>query len=202
MPASTPSAPAPITAPPGAGLPAFELRVARLGFGLARLVFDPAAARMRIVAEQAAIEALVNRFPVGWRARRVLIKRPRGLEDSSRDWSVYMTLDHLRIVNEAVAGAIADLLAGRVPATPASTATVKPAPDADAAVLAAFAGSCDALCRAGAGADPVSLRTRLRYDHPWFGPLDAAGWLQLGALHLGLHRRQIELIRAGLQGEA
>jgi hypothetical protein len=31
----------------------------------------------------------------------VLIARPRGLEDSSRYWSVWMTLDHLRIVHLA-----------------------------------------------------------------------------------------------------
>lgn len=189
--------PAPITAAPGAGLPAFELRVARLGFGLGCLLFTPASARARIVSERAAIQALVARFPLEWRARRVLIERPRGLEDSSRDWSLYMTLDHLRIVNEAIAATIADLLADRLPSEPASTATVKPSPAADASVLPAFDASCDALRRAGAEA--TSLRTRLRFAHPWFGPLDAAGWLQLGALHLGLHRRQLVLIRAGLE---
>ena len=31
--------------------------------------------------------------------RRVLIRRPPGLEDSSRYWSAFMTLEHLRIVH-------------------------------------------------------------------------------------------------------
>jgi hypothetical protein len=189
--------PAPITAAPGAGLPPSELRIARFGFGLARLVLSTAAARRRILAEQAALHAVLARFPAEWRSRRVLIERPRGLEDSSRDWSAYMTFDHLRIVNETISAAIADLLAGRLPATPASTATVKPSPAADASVLPAFDAVCAALH--AAGRDAPTLRTRLRFPHPWFGPLDARGWLLLGALHLGLHRRQLELILAGLR---
>jgi hypothetical protein len=67
-------------------------------------------------------------------------------------------------------------------------------------VLPAFAASCAALHRAGAEA--ATLRTRLRFSHPWFGPLDAATWLRLGAMHLGLHRRQLLLISSGLQAEA
>jgi hypothetical protein len=192
--------PAPITAAPGAGLPPAELRIARFGFAAARFAISPASARRRILAEQAALHALITRFPPAARARRVLIDRPRGLEDSSRDWSAYMTLDHLRIVNEAVAAVITDLLADRLPAEPASTATVKPSPTADASVLPAFDAACAALH--AAGRDAPTLHTRLRFPHPWFGPLDARGWLQLGAMHLGLHRRQLVLILAALHAEA
>ncbi|MBX3389322.1 MAG: hypothetical protein KF691_07680 [Phycisphaeraceae bacterium] len=45
----------------------------------------------------------------GAAAERVLIPRLRGLEDSSRYWSVWMMLDHLRIVNSQVAMVIASL---------------------------------------------------------------------------------------------
>jgi len=43
------------------------------------------------------------------------------------------------------------------------------------------------------------LRTALKYKHPWFGPLDAAGWHTMAAWHIGLHRGQVERIVEGLR---
>jgi hypothetical protein len=39
-----------------------------------------------------------------------------------------------------------------------------------------------------------ALRTRCRHTHPWFGPLDAHGWLCLAGMHHVIHRRQLERI--------
>ena len=44
-------------------------------------------------------------------------------------------------------------------------------------------------------------QTAARYRHPWFGPLDAAGWHALAATHMGVHRRQLERILAALDAE-
>ena len=77
-----------------------------------------------------------------------------------------------------------------------STADVKPSPTVGPGVVAAFEMSCETLREAGRAAP--SLQTVLRHAHPWFGPLDAAQWQVMGGMHLGLHRRQIDLIRAGL----
>ena len=52
------------------------------------------------------ILTLVEGVSVDSAARPVLIDRIRGIEDSSRHWSVYMTLDHLRIVNLGMVGVI------------------------------------------------------------------------------------------------
>lgn len=130
--------------------------------------------------------------------QKVLIQRLRGLEDSSRYWSVWMTLDHLRIVNLGIAATIRELLAGRVPPRVASTAAVKPSPAADAQALAAFGASCDEIVYACP--EGVSLKTRVCHAHPWFGPLDAEGWHFLAGFHLALHRRQIEMILQGIAG--
>ncbi len=194
-----PLASLPQLAPPGAGLPKPELFVGRLLFALRCAVTSRAAAGAKIVAERAAIKALVRPLAPADAARRVLIARPRGLEDSSRHWSVFMTVDHLRIVNLSIAATIRELVAGREPGGVVSTAAVKPSPTADAHVMPAFADSCAALLEAGCEA--ASLRTRLRHAHPWFGPLDAADWRVLGGMHLGMHRRQINLILAGLARE-
>ncbi|MCX6950855.1 MAG: DinB family protein [Verrucomicrobia bacterium] len=192
----TDPSPAPVLAPPGAGLPAYELFIARRLFAARCLVTSRTAAVALIATERAAIDALVRPCDPALAAPRVLIPRPRGLEDSSRHWSVWMTLEHLRLVNEGVAATIRELVTGRVPPGVASPANVKPTPSVDARVLAAFDASCETLARAGREA--ASLRTPVRYVHPWFGPLDAARWQVLGGMHLGLHRRQIETILATL----
>jgi len=73
---------------------------------------------------------------------------------------------------------------------------MKPSPKADVTVAAEYEQSCDALLVAVAVAG--DLKTELRYAHPWFGPLDAAGWHALAAGHMGIHRMQIERILKGL----
>lgn len=178
--------------PPGAGLPAPELFIARLMFATKRLLGTRASFSAQFERERGLILDLLASCEPVLRGRRALIPRLRGLEDSSRHWSVWMTLDHLRITNLVFAKVISALAQGRVPGQKASTADVKPDPGVTAEVEAAFEASC-ADVRA-AVADVPDLRTSARYAHPWFGPLDAAGWQALAAMHLGIHRRQIERI--------
>lgn len=193
---ATPHVSSPRLAPPGAGLPLVELLIARWLFQFRRLTVSRARAEAQIVAERDAVLALVRGITPEQGSRRVLIPRPRGLEDSSRHWSVFMTLQHVEIVNRQTARTIARLLAGETPSGQASTAAVKPSPTADATSIEAFAKSCDLLRDAGAGAS--TLRTTSRFAHPWFGPLDAAGWKVMGAMHLGLHRAQLVTIAGEL----
>ncbi len=194
------SAPHPRLAPPGAGLPRPELLGARLVFGLQRAFSTRERAEAALRRERDAILLRVRACGPAQAARPVLIPRLRGLEDSSRNWSVYMTLDHLRIVNSAVATTIRQLLEGQSPAGQASTAAVKPAPDVDSSVVGAFVDSCEAVIAVGQSAP--SLRTAARYTHPWFGPLDAEAWHFMAGFHLRLHRAQIDRILAGLDVEA
>jgi len=182
----------PELAAPGAGLPGYELRIARLLFAFRAWTHD----RQRIDAlfrrERSLIAELVRSCPAGRLGERVLIPRPRGLEDSSRHWSVLMTLEHLRIVNLACASIIRELSEGRVPAGKASTADVKPSPDVTESVLTTYEASCDEVLAAVAAAK--DLDDPARFPHPWFGPMSARRWHVLSAVHLGLHRRQIEAI--------
>src|SRR5207344_2733691 len=59
-------------------------------------------------------------------AQRVLIRRIRAIEDSSRNWSVAMTVEHLNIVGNGVRQIIAELRAGRVPERVTRVQDVKP----------------------------------------------------------------------------
>jgi hypothetical protein len=188
----------PKLAPPGAGLPAYELYIARLKFGWYRARRTRASINAQFQSERTRIRRSLQSLSDSAAARRVLIARLRGLEDSSRYWSIWMTLDHLRIVHGAVTRAIRALAKDEMPREVASTAAVKPSPDVRSTVVAEYEASCDELLATVAAVD--ELRTRLRYAHPWFGPLDAAGWHALAAVHIGIHRSQIERISEGLAG--
>jgi DinB superfamily len=186
----------PQLAAPGAGLPLPELFIGKIFFGLRRLTGNRESFKARIAEERTNIRALLKNVDDASHAQRVLIQRPPGLEDSSRYWSILMTLDHLRIVHHEMARIFRALGNGTVPAGKASTAAVKPDPAADLTVVTEYEASCDALLAAVAGVS--NLKTQVRFAHPWFGPLDAYGWLALAGGHMGIHRLQIERILAGL----
>lgn len=187
----------PKLAAPGAGLPGIELQIARVLFALRAWTHDRRRTGALFRKERALVAELVRFCPAGRLGERVLIPRPRGLEDSSRHWSVLMTLEHLRLVNLACASIIRELSEGRVPAGKASTADVKPSPDVTEAVIAAYEASCDEVLAAVASAK--DLDDPARFPHPWFGPMSARRWHVLAAVHLGLHRRQLEAIISGLK---
>src|SRR5215472_12523732 len=92
----------PKLAPPGAGLPKIELLVARLRFALSRARGDRKSFDAAFQRERERVRGLVGGLDANSAARRVLIRRVPGLEDSSRYWSVWMTLEHLRIVHRGI----------------------------------------------------------------------------------------------------
>lgn len=186
----------PKLAPPGAGLPRIELVIARLQFALRRARGDRKSFDAAFQRERERVRGLVGGLDADSASRRVLIQRVPGLEDSSRYWSVWMTLDHLRIVHLGIARTIGTLAKGVIPSRKASTAAVKPSPEVTIAVVAEYEKSCDDLVATVVAIK--DLNTPARYAHPWFGPQDAAGWHALAASHLEIHRRQIERIVEGL----
>jgi hypothetical protein len=178
--------------PPGAGLPRVELLVARLRVRLFAPFISRQGASRRFREESDRILILARSLSPTDAARRVLIPRLRGLEDSSRYWSVYMTLEHLVIVDTAIRSGIEALTAGHQIDRVASTAAVKPSPTAGADMIERFGAVVgDYLARVEGIPD---LRSRITYRHPWFGPLTALGWHRLAAVHTSLHRKQIERI--------
>ena len=180
----------PQLAAPGAGLPPIELFFARVLMRTRARLGNREKFRARFLSERASIARLVKSCPSAQRERRVLIRRCPGLEDSSRYWSIWMTLDHLRIVNHEIASVLSALSQGTVPAREASTAAVKPSPEVTSEVLATYELSCSTLLTTADGIG--ELRTKKRYPHPWFGPMDAAAWFSLAGGHMAIHRTQIE----------
>ena len=191
----------PIRQKPGAGLPWPEWAVLRFWiFPRACRKLDwPRAAEM-FQREGEKVLALWDALtPPERLAERVLIPRLRGIEDSSRDWSVAMTVEHLNIVGNAFLEIIQELRAGRVPPAVASTASVKPrgaTPPAE--VRAAFVRMLADAVSVGRLPAPTQEELRAKYRHPWFGPIDAHAWHCLNGIHQRLHRTQIESILARL----
>jgi hypothetical protein len=186
----------PKLAPPGAGLPKPELLIARLLFALRWRTGNRGTFNASFTREREVIRKLAGPLNAADAARRVLIRRVPGLEDSSRYWSVWMTLDHLRIVNRGITETIRKLTHGQAPERKASTAAVKPSAQVTVEVASAYEKSCDALLETVASAD--NLKTKLRHAHPWFGPLNAFQWHAMAGSHMGIHRIQIERIVRGL----
>jgi hypothetical protein len=188
--AATPDMPQ--LAPPGAGLPWLELQAARFLFWRLRRRMNRTQLDAYFERERDLMLEMARSCSPQVAKERRLIPRLRGIEDSSRFWSVYMTLDHVRIVNTGAARVIQTLGRGHTMQGQASTANVKPSPEADASAIEGFDHSCDLFLKyAQAIAD---LHTKERFAHPWFGLMDAAGWHAMGAMHIKLHRRQIERI--------
>jgi len=179
-------------APPGAGLPWIELQVARAMFWTTFSFSTETTNSELIKIEQGRSLKLIEPCSVETLSRQVLIKRLPGLEDSSRFWSVFMTLSHVAIVNRAAHQAIQLLLVNEAPSAAASTAKVKPEMGAGPEAIQDFTNSCQALLDLAARCSII--RTAKTYSHPWFGPLDARGWHFLAGFHMRLHRKQLEAI--------
>jgi hypothetical protein len=174
-----------------------ELLIARVLFAIRCRSGNTQSFTARFLEEREKIRRLLAGCDEASLARRVRIKRPPGLEDSSRDWSVLMTLDHLRIVHEEFVRVIDALARETIPAGKASTAAVKPDPEVTLDVIPRYETSCDALL--ACLATVPNFKTRAKFAHPWFGPMDAYAWHALAGGHMSIHRVQIERILKGLK---
>jgi uncharacterized damage-inducible protein DinB len=142
------------------------------------------------------IATLIEQCGAALATQRVLIPRLRGLEDSSRFWSIAMTLDHLRITNAAFSEIIRSLAKNTTPPGVASTAAVKPSPEASFEVLYEYTQSCSRVM--AAVSEHPKLNTPARFAHPWFGAMNAEGWHLLAGTHMSIHRKQIQAILSQL----
>lgn len=183
--------------PPGAGLPAYEFAWLRPGFHLICAVLPQGAALALFKSEGERVLSLAQSVSTEQGAAPVLIDRVIGIEDSSRGWSVFMALDHLRIVNEGIASIIEALSQDRGFSQEVRIQDVKPSPASGPNTIDRFVASVAnyeaVVARLG------KLGRHLRHAHPWFGPMTAHDWHCLAGIHQLVHRRQIERIKSGLE---
>jgi hypothetical protein len=134
---------------------------------------------------------------------QILIPPLTGLEDSSRNWSITMVLEHLAIVGEGISEIIVSLGHGHIPEQLISTANVKPSVDSsykDAMKrYSAFIETAEdktAPAKAAYEKDP-NIR-KLTKHHPWFGAMNLKEWQWLQGIHLQIHYNQAQLIKKRL----
>lgn len=182
-----------ILQPPGAGLPAFELAWLRIYFRGMCAVTSQNAGMQRFKREADKILSLARIVSATHGTVPVLIDRIVGIEDSSRHWSVFMVLDHLKIVNEGMTQIIEDLSHDRPFAQKVRIQDVKPHVDSGPDVVDRFMKSVTnyeaTINRLG------KFGHRVHHPHPWFGPMTAHDWHCLAGIHHWIHRRQIERIK-------
>jgi hypothetical protein len=112
---------------PGAGLPRLEGLVLRcVLFPFADAVLSWERAKALFLAEGERILGLADRVDGGLFSQPMLVPRLRGIEDSSRYWSIEMVMEHLIVTGSMMRGIIQDLLASRAPSVKVDTANLKP----------------------------------------------------------------------------
>lgn len=180
---------------PGAGLPLHEWLVAK--FILFPRLFRTTTVEQAVEqfeAESNRILSLARSVDKRALTERRLIRRLRGLEDSSRYWSIAMAMQHLVIVGDGTRGVILSLSKGNTNLPRRGTADVKPVPDVDAErVLADFEELTAKFVRTACSVN-FEENADAKHPHPWFGPLNARQWLLFAPRHHEIHRRQIEEI--------
>ncbi len=186
-------------APPGAGLP-FHYRI------LLRWYVYP------FVAKNADPKASAKSFDIIYSKilneakdlsskqlhQKVLVPPQMGLEDSSRYWSIAMTLDHLMIVGRQIENGIIELGNNRAIAQKVDIAKVKPTEkSAEVDIVKEF--------QSFILESPLRIKSNtknwdsdMKHYHPWFGPFSLKGWFWLLGAHGGIHLKQIRAIKKHL----
>lgn len=190
----------PKLAKPGAGLPLIEWLVAKY-------IIFPNRFRSTTIdqsikefeAEAQKIIELASGLSDEQLGERRLIPRLQGLEDSSRFWSVAMTIEHLNIVGEGMLGIVVSLSRNNNQLPTRGIADVKPSVDIDPKeTIEKFKNLVENFGRLVRKID-FDKHTELKHPHPWFGPLNAREWTLFAAPHQSIHRKQIEAIIARLK---
>ncbi|HEY9733894.1 MAG TPA: DinB family protein [Drouetiella sp.] len=184
---------------PGAGIPKLELLIAKhIIFPMRFKNTSVATAIAEFRDESDKILQLARELSIDQLSERRLIPRLQGLEDSSRFWSIAMTMEHLAIVGGGTRGVLLALSRNQTNLPRRGTADVKPSVDLDVQrMLTRFEEVVSDFIRTAEKIDYDKF-PEARHPHPWFGPLTAKQWLMFAAPHQKIHRRQIEEIKARL----
>lgn len=190
----------PKLARPGAGIPIFERLLTRFWLlPRAEKRMSAEAVSKLFLSELRKIYELASTLGEKQLATRVLVPRVPGLEDSSRYWSVAMTLEHIVLVSDSMEKISASLARGIVPPIWVDIAKIKPQGQLEAfEALEKFRSYVHSEQQKG-NLEHLHVPSKAKLVHPWFGALHARAWNTLKASHAAVHRKQVQLIVKGLQ---
>ena len=186
---------------PGSGLPWAELVLSRIGFKFYQRITSVQNALSLFQSETNRILTLVKPLDRKRGESRVLIPRIYGIEDSSRYWSVFMTMEHLNIVIPGMTSIIQSLVDGQTNSKEVRIQDVKPHEQAGVEQIKKLEEN--KIRYEKVIHSLPSLKINRRHFHPWFGPLNPHGFHCLVGFHQMIHRRQIEkILSLSSQGSA
>ena len=176
---------------PGKGLPFFEWLYARVQFGWRLSKKDTAEKNWkRFDKLNLLISSKIKDLPLEKLHKKVLIPRLKGIEDSSRYWSIAETLEHIEIVAESISGVIEMLARGEVPQKVANVAEYKPKGKYnDLDPRASFIEFNKRIPEKLKGLKIVHQKPY--YKHPWLGNFSILQWQWIMSSHSGIHLNQI-----------
>ena len=184
---------------PGAGLPFFEYLLAKhftfpkltrsLTWQSAVDLFEKQGNKIVNIGESLSEDQLTQ---------RVLIKRIRGIEDSSRFWSVGMVMEHLIMVGSDLMKLIQMLNRGETPHVKVDVADYKPQEIHDKSIILKFLEMQKQYLETLRN-EEGKRNLELTHVHPWFGPINSYEWTCLSAIHQVVHKTQAMKIVEGLK---
>jgi hypothetical protein len=176
----------------GAGLPQIErLFIKRVLVPSIRIVCTWNIALFMIKREVRIIENLVSNFDEETLQKRVVINRAFAIEDHSRDYSINMTLEHLRIAGTAVMAVIDTLSNEKEFPKEIKIEAVKPKENAkdEAKKFFEFMKNYAEYIK-----NHKKNYSKMTKKHPWFVNFNNFDWSCFMFMHTFIHRRQIEAI--------
>lgn len=126
---------------------------------------------------------------------RVLVKRPFGVEDNSRYWSLEMLMEHLIMTGVAVHKSIRQLASGRRPSHPPRIAEGKPSGGRGPRIREEFDRFMNKFVQSS---DALTFPARPTLAHPWTSEMGPLQWFKFTALHHWIHRVHAERIVLGI----
>lgn len=184
---------------PGAGLPSSERFVMEMALKFSSVMMSDAKASALFLSESQKLLAIAHNLDIHQLSQPMLVPRLRGIEDSSRHWSVLMILDHLCLVNRTILETLDLLNKNMEPQFDAKIEDFKPDPDVDISIMNRFQDMSEVYVDQIKRLSPLGRRAS--YYHPWFGILNSHQWHCLAAYHMRIHRKQAHKITT-LQGLA
>ncbi|MGE4233781.1 MAG: DinB family protein [Bacteriovoracia bacterium] len=180
---------------PGAGLPFFEALVLRYyvkPFVMKKFSWDQSMSFLKSEGEKILI--LIGDVSDEDANKKILVQRIRGLEDSSRYWSIAMVLEHILIVTNAIRSVILDLSNQKKTLVFVDIAKVKPKGGKPWQELKAEFKQMMQSEIGGLSSLARDKNSKLSHEHPWFGQMNTKEWAFLIGAHLRIHRQQVKQI--------
>ncbi|MGE0632549.1 MAG: hypothetical protein AB7O96_09090 [Pseudobdellovibrionaceae bacterium] len=142
----------------------------------------------------------VERVAAEKRDKKILVPPQRGLEDSSRFWSINETLEHLLMVIGGTEYIILQLSSGSPPDLKVDIAKLKPK-GSEEDLFSTFKKRAPVVMRdldENLKQKGMNRDSNSKHHHPWFGSITAKQWYWLLAMHQAIHANQVKKITESL----